>query len=78
MASLHTKAARGELFPKTRHLKMEAKCLDRAGQISAAAAAITGQGWSGIVPGKLKSTANYTSIIVVVQWKYSEFCFLRR
>lgn len=26
----------------------------------------------------VKSTANSTSIIVIVQWKYSEFCFLRR
>lgn len=35
MASLNTKAAKGELFPKTGGLKVEAGCLDRAGRICA-------------------------------------------
>lgn len=47
MASLHTKAARGELFPKTRGLKVEAECLER-GQVKSALQQLLLQGKDGV------------------------------
>lgn len=65
MASLDTKAAKGELFQKLGGLKVEARCLDGAGWISTEGATITGQGQRGIIPGKL---LNPQKIIQALQW----------